>query len=119
MLTLAEDTYARRKGFTVQDAREAFSKILKVPQKTLLHVRNQRRKSVPQFLMSGIRNLLVDVLQAEIRSLEHEIHIARQIGVDPREDVFEQAAASIAYARALLEGTTRPGAAGDGSGEEA
>ncbi len=103
MLTLLEDTKARRSGFTVQRVRRSFANRLSVPEKTLLHVRNQRRKSIPQFLMFGIRNLLIEVLQAEIRHLEHEIAIARQIGMDCREDAFEQAAASIDVARKLLE----------------
>lgn len=103
MLTLLENTKARRTGFTVYETRQTIASALSVPEKTLLHIRNQRRKSVPQFLMSGIRNLLIDVLQAEIRSLEHEIAVARQIGMDCREDAFEQASASIAVARKILE----------------
>lgn len=107
LLSLAEDTDARRRGFTVQEARQRIARVLKVPARTLLHIRNQRRKSVPQFLMSGIRDILIDVLQAEIRSLEHEIHIARQIGMDGREDAFLEAAASIEIARKILEGAVR------------
>src|ERR1700730_15399873 len=75
MLTLLEDTKARRTGFTVYKTRQKIASALSVPEKTLLHIRNQRRKSVPQFLMYGIRNLLIEALQAEIRSLEHEIAI--------------------------------------------
>jgi hypothetical protein len=103
MLTLAEDTEARRKGFTVEEVRKGFARILKVPEKTLLHVRNQRRKSIPSFLMNGIRDVLIGVLQSEIAKLEHEIAIAQQVGLDHREDALEQAAASIAAARSMLE----------------
>lgn len=111
MLTLAEDTGARRKGFTVERMRGKFAVMLQVPAKTLLHIRNQRRKSVPQFLMFGIRNILIDVLQAEIRALEHEIQIARQIGLDCRDDDFEKAAASIEVAREILAGAIGAGRA--------
>jgi hypothetical protein len=103
MLTLAEDTEARRRGFTVEEARKSFARALKVPEKTLLHIRNQRRKSIPSFLMNGIRDVLIGVLQSEIAKLEHEIAIAQQVGLDHREDAFEQAAASIAAARSMLE----------------
>ena len=103
MFTLAEDTEARRKGFTVEEVRKGFARILKVPEKTLLHIRNQRRKSIPSFLMNGIRDVLISVLQSEIAKLEHEIAIAQQVGLDHREDAFEQAAASIAAARSMLE----------------
>lgn len=103
MLALAEDTEANRQGFRVETVRQRFARVLKVPEKTLLHIRNQRRKSIPSFLMSGIRNIMIEVLQAEIVRLQHQIDIARQIGLDDREDDYEQAAASIAFARQLLE----------------
>jgi hypothetical protein len=109
MLTLAEDTEARRKGFTVEEARKGFARILKVPEKTLLHIRSQRRKSIPSFLMNGIRDVLIQVLQSEIAKLENEIAIAQQVGLDHREDAFEQAAASIAAARRLLQSATERG----------
>jgi hypothetical protein len=107
MLTLLEDTEARRKGFRVDQIRRRIAGRLSVPEKTLLHIRNQRRKSVPSFLLLGIRNLLIEVLQAEIAKLEHEISVAKQIGMDCREDAFEQAAASIAHARQILEGANQ------------
>jgi len=106
MLTLAEDTEARRKGFTVEEARKGFARLLKVPEKTLLHIRHQRRKSIPSFLMNGIRDVLIGVLKSEIAKLEHEIAIAQQVGLDHREDAFEQAVASIAEARSILERAT-------------
>jgi hypothetical protein len=106
MLTLAEDTEARRRGFTVEEARKGFARALKVPEKTLLHIRNQRRKSIPSFLMNGIRDVLIGVLQSEIAKLENEIAIAQRVGLDHWEDAFEQAAASIAAARSILERAT-------------
>jgi hypothetical protein len=113
-LTLAEDTRARQTGFTVSDVRDSFASKLKVPAKTLRLIRGEKRKSVPHFLMSGIRNLLIEVLHAEIRSLEHEIAVARQVGMDCREDAFEQASASIAAARKILEDAAGSGRARGG-----
>jgi hypothetical protein len=107
-LTLAEDTRARQTGFTVGDVRDSFAGKLKVSAKTLRLIRGEKRKTVPHFLMSGIRNLLIEVLHAEIRSLEHEIAVAKQVGMDCREDAFEQASASIAAARKILENAAGP-----------
>lgn len=103
MLTLLEDTEARRKQITVGEARTAIARALRVPAKTLLHIRNQRRKSVQNFLLAGIRDRLITALQQEIAEFEHQIHIARQIGVDCRDDLFQEAAAAIATAREILE----------------
>ena len=103
LLTLLEDTEARRKRITVNEARAGIARALRVPVKTLLHIRTQRRKSVQMFLMSGIRDRLIAVLQAEIVESEHQIAICRQIGLDCREDLFEEAAASIAAAKEILE----------------
>lgn len=102
-LALAEDTAANRKGVRVEQVRKGFARFLKVPAKTLENIRTGRRKSVPAFLMDGIRDVMIEVLQTEVAHLEHEIAIARQVGMDHREDTFEEAAASIATARALLE----------------
>lgn len=102
-LALAEDTAANRKGVRVEEVRRGFARFLRVPVKTLENIRSERRKSVPAFLMDGIRDVMIEVLEAEIAHLEHEITIARQVGMDHREDTFEEAAASIAAARALLE----------------
>ena len=104
MLILAEDIEARRRGFRVEDARQNFARRLKVPTKTLLHIRTQRRKSIPAFLMNGIRDLLINVLQSEIAKLEDEISIARKVGLDDRTDDLAKAASAIAAARILLRG---------------
>lgn len=111
MLTLAEDTDARRKGFTVKQARERFARMLKVPTRTLLHIRAKRSKSVPHFLMTGIRDILIDVLQAEIRALENQIAIARQVGADCNDNAFGEAAASLDAARQILAAAAAAGGA--------
>lgn len=102
MLTRLENIVARRKGITVQEARVGIARAMRVPHKTLLHIRNQRRKSVQQFLMVGIRERLIEVLQAEIRECEHEIAIHRQIGTHHSENDLLEAEASIAAARNIL-----------------
>ena len=102
MLTLLEDTEARRRGISVQTARTSIARALRIPAATLRHLRNQRRKTVDYSVMGAIADRLVVVLQAEIAELDHELQIARQIGVDVRDDLFQEAAASIAAAKEIL-----------------
>jgi hypothetical protein len=103
MLELAETIRARQTGLSEGDVRSSFANKLAVSVKTLRLIRTQRRKTVPHFLMAGIRAVMIEVLQAEIRSLEHEINISKQIGLDHREDAFAEAAAAVEVARKLLE----------------
>lgn len=109
LVTLLEDTEARRKRITVREARTGIARALRVPTKTLLLIRRQRRKSVQSFLLAGIRDRLIAVLQAEIVESEHQIAICRQIGLDCREDLFEEAAASIVAAKEILARAIGPG----------
>ena len=103
MLTLLEDTEARRKRVTVGEARMAIARTLRVSAKTLLNIRKRRRKAVENSLLTGIRDRLIAVLQLEIAECEHEIALYRQIGIDCREDLFVEASASINAARKILE----------------
>jgi hypothetical protein len=106
MLELAETIRSRQTGLSEGDVRMSFANKLAVSVKTLRLIRAQKRKTVPHFLMAGIRAVMIEVLQAEIRSLQHEIDISRQIGLDHREDAFAEAAAAIDVARKLLERAT-------------
>jgi hypothetical protein len=103
MLELAETIRARQTGLSEGDVRSSFANKLAVSVKTLRLIRAKRRKTVPHFLMAGIRAVMIEVLQAEVRSLQHEIDIAEQIGLDHREDAFAEAAAALDVARKLLE----------------
>jgi hypothetical protein len=57
--------------------------------------------------MARIRAAFVAELQAEIGRLQHEISIAVQTGMDPREDDLAKAQAQLVEARALIKGVTR------------
>jgi hypothetical protein len=109
MLTLLEDTEARRKRVTVGEARTAIARTLRVPAKTLLNIRKQRRKAVQNSLLTGIRDRLIAVLQLEVQECEHLIALYRQTGVDCREDDFLAVATSIAAAKKILDRAIRPG----------
>ena len=103
MLEIAETIRARQTGLSEGDVRSRFANKLAVSVKTLRLIRTKRRKTVPHFLMAGIRAVMIEVLQAEIRSLQHEIDIAEQVGLDHREDAFAEAVAALDVARKLLE----------------
>ena len=52
--------------------------------------------------MNKVRAELVSVLQSEIQRLEHEVHLARQIGSDHRDDMLASAETQLASAREIL-----------------
>ncbi len=94
---------AKRKGRTVEENRSAIARSLDVSVTAIERIRHKRRKVIPSWVMAGIRAKLIVTLQQEIAELEHEIHIARHVGADVREDAYLQAAAALASARAILE----------------
>jgi hypothetical protein len=99
-----EDAEAKRFGIRVCEARDRVARRLGVPAATLENLRRLRTKAVPNWLMARIRAAFVDVLQTEIRRLEHEITIARQIGMDHRDDDLAAAEAQIRSAKKILTG---------------
>jgi hypothetical protein len=52
--------------------------------------------------MARIRAEFVSVLQNEITRLEHEINLARQVGLDHRDDDLQEAEAQVAAAKEIL-----------------
>lgn len=106
-VTRLERLEAERQGRRVVDIRPDLARVLRTAPGTLANIRKQRRKVIPRWLLQAIRDAMIRALQAEVRALEHEIAIARQIGLDPREDAFQQAQASLDAAKALLEDAAR------------
>lgn len=84
------------------DARAGLARRLKTTPAVLKHIRDKRRKEVSSWLMRAIRGVLIDVLQREIRELEHEAHLALQIGLDHRDDALGEAQAALATAKEIL-----------------
>jgi len=99
-----EDSEARRHGVQLWTARNSIARRLGVAPGTLRNLRSLRAKVVPNWLMARIRAEFINVLQSEICRLEHEIAVARQVGMDPREDALAAAEAQIREARSLLKG---------------
>lgn len=107
MLARIEDHELRRTGATMRDARRAVARRVGAGPGTVTNIRIQRRQTIPSYLMERIRAVLIDILQSEMRALEHEIAIARQTGVDHRDDALEAAEAHMVEAKAILEGAVR------------
>jgi hypothetical protein len=99
-----EDQEARRLGVPVTLARARVADRLGVAPGTLENLRRLRTKIVPNWLMNRIRAEFIAVLQSEIQRLEHEIQIARQTGMDHRDDDLAKAEAQLAAAKEILEG---------------
>ena len=62
MLEIAETIRARQTGLSEGDVRSRFANKLAVSVKTLRLIRTKRRKTVPHFLMAGIRAVMIEVL---------------------------------------------------------
>ena len=102
--TALEKAEARRLGIKESVARERVAGRIGVSPGTLENIRRLRTKIVPNWLMNKVRTELVSVLQSEIRRLEHEIQLARQTGMDHRDDALCSAEAQIEAARQMLVG---------------
>ena len=100
-----EDQEARRLGIPVTLARARVANRIGVAPGTLENFRRLRSKIVPHWLMNRIRAEFIVVLQTEIQRLEHEIHIARQTGMDHRDDDLAKAEAQLAAAKEIIEGS--------------
>ena len=98
-----EDREAKRLGVPVTEARSRIANRIGVAPGTLENLRRLRTKIVPNWLMNRIRQEFVLVLQSEIQRLEHEIHIARQIGSNARDDLLASAQAQLEAARAIVD----------------
>lgn len=99
-----EDAESRRLGLPVARARGSVARKLGISPGTLENIRRFRAKTIPNWLMARIRAEFVSVLQTEIRTLEHEIHLARQTGMDPRENDLAKAEAQLVAAKEILNG---------------
>jgi len=102
MVTRMENLISFRDKLSLPEVRRPLSRRLRITTGTLLHIRKQRRKSIPAFLMSAIRQELIAVLQSEVARLEHEIHIHRQVAGSHRTDDLALAEAQVVEAKKTL-----------------
>lgn len=97
-----ENAEAKRLGVRTTEARISLARRLRTSPGTLENIRRFRTKIVPAWLMARIRAEFVSVLQNEIIRLEHEITIARQTGVDHRDDALQEAESQVVAAKEIL-----------------
>lgn len=80
-LKRAENLYAKQQGKRIEDVRPEVASKLTITPDALAFIRRERRKNVPSWLKDSIVCLFIEVAQAELRAIEHEIEVARQIGL--------------------------------------
>lgn len=97
-----EDAEATRLGVKLSEARPVVARRLGASPGTLENLRRGRLKIIPNFLMARIRSEFVAVLQSEVTRLEHEIALARQTGMDHRENDLAAAQTQLVAAKKIL-----------------
>lgn len=102
LTTSLERAEVRRLNVSRADARDGIARRIGVAPGTLDNIRRERSKIIPNWLMQRVRSELISTLTSEIRRLQHELELARQAGVDHRDDALCSAEAHLAAARALL-----------------
>jgi hypothetical protein len=110
-LARTENLIAERAHKRVEDIRPGVASKLRITASAAHFIRRGRRKIVPSWLMDKIIALFIETAQAELRAIEHEIEVARQIGLDPRDDALLAAKTRAASLVAILEGTVGKGPA--------
>lgn len=99
---LLEEREMRRSGVKRSEARAIIARRLGATPGTLENVRKRRLKSPAKWLMDRLRGAVIRELEAEAIALEHEIHLLRQSGVDPRDNEIGAVVASLAAVRQAL-----------------
>ena len=98
-----EDRERSRSGASLPIARRAVARRLGVAPGSLENLRRGRTKGVRAWLFERLRAAFIREAQQEINRLQHELDIARQSGMDPRDDQTCEVAAHIEALRALLK----------------
>lgn len=110
-----EDREAARSGLSVKEARPIVARRLGVAPGTLESVRKGRLKTIAAHIYDRLRLNVVAELQAEMRALEHELHVLQATGVDPRDSAIDEVVADLAKVRLAL-GIGRAAPSSDGEG---
>jgi hypothetical protein len=79
-----EQSEARRLGVTVRQARARVARQIGTTPSALEHVARGRAKRITVEFFTRLQAAIVQKLQSEIAHAQHELHLARQSGVDPR-----------------------------------
>jgi len=80
---ILEEREARRSGVSLDDARSAVARKTGVPEGKLYSLRRNRLKDIARHILLRLGEGVMRELQAELRHVEHDLQILRQIGADP------------------------------------
>jgi hypothetical protein len=109
-LAKTEDLIARQKKRTVEEVRPVVARSLKITASAADFIRRNRRKVVPSWLKENIVALFIDTAQAELRAIENEIQIARQVGLGNSDGKLIAARARAAALVDILDSISSEGA---------
>ena len=101
-IALEEEEAAKRGLDRVDDARPFVSRRTGVPAGTLRSLRKRRLKTVAADVYDLLNQAAVDRLERRLKSLEHELDLTRQQGLDARPHDAAAVEADIASVRAAL-----------------
>jgi ribosomal protein S12 methylthiotransferase accessory factor YcaO len=91
-----------RNGGTAREARRRVAKLVGVGPATLDNIRRGRIKEARFSLVSKLLAAVINETQRQIRALEHDLQVARQVGVPAGDDAIVEVETHIARARACL-----------------
>lgn len=80
---ILEEREARRAGVSIDDARPIVARKTGVPEGKLYSLRRNRLKDIARHILLRLGEGVMRELQAELRHVEHDLQILRQIGADP------------------------------------
>jgi hypothetical protein len=109
-LTRAENLLARQNQRTVEENRPLIARKLDISISACDFIRRQRRKIVPAWLKDKIIRLFIQAAQAELAAIEHEIEVARQIGLGNGDGALIAARARASALITILDSVNSEGA---------
>lgn len=98
-----EDRERVRSGAALPIARRAVARRLGVAPGSLENLRRGRTKGVRAWLFERIRSAFIQEAQQELQRLSHELDVAIQSGMDPRDDQMGEVVAHIEALKGLLK----------------
>ena len=102
-----EDAEAERAGLSVEEVRPKVAGRLGIAPGTFTSLRKNRLKSISAFAYDQLNRAVERLLERQLAHLQHELHLTRQQGIDPRCDYVASIEADIHKAKSAL-GLTDP-----------
>jgi hypothetical protein len=106
-LRVTQETRARVEGKNIRAMREPLSRELGVSTSKFERLVKGRFKQVPTWLYERIRMGMVNALEAELKRLENELHVARLCSMAPDDDDILSAQDNLKAARSLIKAVTK------------